>query len=244
MNKKKLPKAILWTADAMRDGWQPQPAQARRQTRAACRTRSGARLRTTSLSCRRQTDDRLGPQRHPANVDPADQNWPGAGCARATIVERHANFSAVGGIIPLPIANVASITAIIVRMVRSLSQLYGVPFEHNRARAIVIGLMGGIMPTGLATVATSTLVYFVPASNLLGLAVSSVTASAYARGIGQMFIEHFENGSTLVDFPSAMVCADTSRQCDQGWPNSAARLLIALPCARSGFSAACRSSFD
>src|SRR5262245_47797477 len=68
------------------------------------------------------------------------------------IVQRHAACSVVGGIIPLPIVNVASVTAIILRMVKVLSELYGVPFERDRARAIVIGLMGGIMPTGVGTV--------------------------------------------------------------------------------------------
>jgi hypothetical protein len=51
------------------------------------------------------------------------------------IVERYATYSAAGGIIPLPIANAASVMAIIVRMVKMLSNLYGVPFERDRARA-------------------------------------------------------------------------------------------------------------
>ena len=33
--------------------------------------------------------------------------------------------------IPLPILNIAGITAIVVRMVRKLSKLYGVPFERS-----------------------------------------------------------------------------------------------------------------
>lgn len=119
------------------------------------------------------------------------------------IVERHAYYSAVGGIIPVPIANVASITAVIVRMVKVLSDLYGVPFQRDRARAIVVGLMGGAMPTGLAAVTASTLVYVVPGSNLIGLAVSSVTAIACTRGIGRVFIEHFESGATLNDTVAA-----------------------------------------
>lgn len=115
--------------------------------------------------------------------------------ARA-IVERHANYSALGGFIPVPIANVAAITAVIMRMVRALSELYGVPYDRSRAHALVIGLMGGVMPTGLATVATS-IVFFVPGYNLIGLAVSSVTASAYSRRAGRMLIDHFESGATL-----------------------------------------------
>jgi uncharacterized protein (DUF697 family) len=119
------------------------------------------------------------------------------------IVERHATYSAAGGLIPVPIANVASVTAIIVRMVKMLSRLYDVPFERDRARAIVVGMVGGAMPTGLAAVATSTLQYLVPASGIVGLAVSSVAAVGSTRSIGLVFIEHFEGGVTLSDYPAA-----------------------------------------
>jgi uncharacterized protein (DUF697 family) len=119
--------------------------------------------------------------------------------ARA-IVERHATYSALGGIIPLPIVNVGTVTAVIVRMVKSLSDLYGIPFERDRARSIVLGLMGGAMPTGLAAVTTSTLLYVIPGSNLIGLAVSSIAAAACTRSIGRIFVERFEHGTSLDDF--------------------------------------------
>jgi uncharacterized protein (DUF697 family) len=116
------------------------------------------------------------------------------------IVERHAAYSAVGGIIPLPIVNLASITAVIVRMVKELSEVYGVPFERDRARAIVIGLMGGATPTGLSAVTASTLVYIIPGSNLIALAVSSAAGFACTRSIGRMLIDRFEGGATLHEF--------------------------------------------
>lgn len=119
--------------------------------------------------------------------------------ARA-IVDRHATYSAVGGILPLPIASVAGITTIIIRMVKMLSTLYGVPFERDRARAIVAGLVGGATPTGFAAVTTSTLFYAVPSGLLLGTVVSAVSAVACTRSIGRVFIEHFESGATLSDF--------------------------------------------
>ncbi len=117
------------------------------------------------------------------------------------IVERHANYSALGGVIPLPVLNVGAVTAIIVRMVKALSSVYGAPFERDRARAIVLGLIGGLAPTAASTMTASTLLFLMPGSNLVGLAVSSVTASACARRIGSIFVEHFESGATLLDFP-------------------------------------------
>lgn len=99
----------------------------------------------------------------------------------------------MGGLFPLPIANVAGVTAIIVRMVKALSDLYEVPFERDRTRSFVIGLMGGAVPTGLAAATASTLVFVIPGSGFVGLAVSSITAASFTRGIGLFFVERFEN---------------------------------------------------
>lgn len=108
------------------------------------------------------------------------------------IVERHRTFAAVSGLFPLPIVNIAAVTGIILRMVKQLSDLYGVPFERERSRSAIIGLMGGAVPTGFGTAAASTLAFVVPGSGLVGLGVSAITAGALTRGIGLVFVEHFE----------------------------------------------------
>jgi len=213
--KKKLPKAVMWTADDMRESGAsayqrhdaPHPTDLNEPPNTRASTPNSG-VPGNVIEMMPKAEAALNPAMNAKDQSPpksADIETIRRRMRARAIVERHANYSAVGGAIPLPIANIASITAIIVRMVKSLSGLYGVPFERNRTRAIVIGLMGGVMPTGLASVATSTLMYFVPGYNLVGLAVSSVTASASARSIGQIFIDHFENGSTLVDFPSAIL---------------------------------------
>jgi uncharacterized protein (DUF697 family) len=207
MNKKRLPKAIMRSVGDMR-GAVPALAVIERQAHAS---RTPELPEGVAAGPAQADSADLEEQAAPVSSPPAVPAHPaprrvGAGETRRrsqarSIVERHAIYSAVGGLIPLPIANVASITAVIVRMVRALSDLYGVPFERDRARAIVIGLMGGAMPTGLAAVTSSTLIYVVPGSNLIGLAVSSLTGAACTRGIGRIFVEHFESGATLVDFP-------------------------------------------
>jgi len=111
------------------------------------------------------------------------------------IVERHKNYAALGGLVPIPIANIAGVTAVILRMVKQLSDLYGVPFERDRTRSLIIGIMGGAVPTGLGAATASTLAFAVPAGALAGLAVSAVTAAALTRGIGLVFIESFETSA-------------------------------------------------
>jgi uncharacterized protein (DUF697 family) len=173
MNKKKLPKAVLRTADEMREG-----------TSAAKKPASGNVIE-------------MVPKTEPAAAATVGAADIALRRKAVAIVERYANLSAVGGAIPVPLVNAAAILALLVRMVKSLSDLYEVPFERNRTRSIVIGLMGGALPTGFSTIATSSLTFLVPGLNLVGLAVASVTSGAFARAIGQLYIEHFENGVTI-----------------------------------------------
>jgi uncharacterized protein (DUF697 family) len=119
--------------------------------------------------------------------------------AAAKVVDRHKMYAAVGGLFPVPLVNMAGVAAINVRMLKELSKLYDLPFERERTRSIVMGLVGGSVPTGLGTVATSTLAMMVPGAALAGLAVSSFTAAAMTRGIGLVFVEHFESGGRLGD---------------------------------------------
>ena len=119
------------------------------------------------------------------------------------IVNRYAAYSAAGGLIPLPLANFAGVTGVIVRMVKVLSSHYEVPFQRDRARAIVVGLIGGAVPSGAVTVTSSAFFYVLPPSVLMAAAVSSVAAATFTHSIGRIFIEHFESGATLDEFPAA-----------------------------------------
>ena len=132
------------------------------------------------------------PAQQPAMPAPGDPRTARRRAIAQKIVERHRNYAAMGGLLPLPVVNIAGVTAINLRMVRQLCALYGVPFRRDRARSMIVGLIGGAVPTGFGAATASTLAFVVPASALVGLAVSAVTAGALTRGIGLVFIEHFE----------------------------------------------------
>lgn len=115
------------------------------------------------------------------------------------IIERHRTYAAVGGLMPLAIVNIASVTAVNLRMVRQLSELYQVPFQRDRARATIVSLIGGAAPSGFGLATSSTLMWIVPGGVLVGLGVSALAAGALTRAIGQVFVEGFENGALARD---------------------------------------------
>jgi uncharacterized protein (DUF697 family) len=108
------------------------------------------------------------------------------------IVDRHKNYAAMGGLVPLPAANIASVTAVNLRMVKRLSELYGVPFERDRTRSLIIALIAGAVPTGAGLAASSTLMWIVPGGLVWGLGAAALTAGALTRGIGLVFVDSFE----------------------------------------------------
>jgi len=199
MSRKKLPSAIVRTTDMFAPGTGAAGAAAGAQTRAIDASRPAGESATGGLpggNVVQLVPEVTASRREGAPIPPAV----GRRARALAIVNRHAAYSAVGGIVPLPLLNLAGVTTIIVRMVKVLSDHYRVPFERDRARAIVVGLIGGVMPTGAAVVATSALSAILPPLVFTGMAISSATAATFTRGVGRIFVEHFESGATLSDF--------------------------------------------
>jgi uncharacterized protein (DUF697 family) len=109
------------------------------------------------------------------------------------IVGRNSTLAAITGLAPLPIVSIAGIAAIIIRMVKKLCRLYQLPYESDRTRSMIIGVLAGAAPTGLGAATNSTIgLLITPGPAFVGLAVSGFTAGALTRAIGEVFIESFE----------------------------------------------------
>jgi uncharacterized protein (DUF697 family) len=109
------------------------------------------------------------------------------------IVDRHGTYASFTGLSPLPIVNVAGVTGIIMRMVKQLSELYQVPLQRDRTRSVIVGLVGGAVPTGIGATAASTLGFIMPGAGLIGLAICAISAGTLTRSIGLVFVDSFEN---------------------------------------------------
>jgi uncharacterized protein (DUF697 family) len=192
MTRKPLPKAIVRPLDSLRvargeavDYEAPLPARKSALPHDAVEPEPALRVSSAPIA------NDAAP-----STSPAAQKFAAKRRALArNVVERHRNYAAVGGLLPLPLVTVAGITAINLRMVKQLSDLYGVPFQRDRTRALIVALIGGAVPTGLGVTTASTLAFAIPAPALVGLAVSAITAGAMTRGIGLVFAEHFENAA-------------------------------------------------
>jgi len=113
--------------------------------------------------------------------------------AASKLIHRRMLFAAGLGLIPVPVLDAASILGVQVLMVRDIARLYKVPFKKHRTQSFIGSLVGSLGTVGIMK--------SIPGlGSILGGAATSVTAIAATYAIGKVFVQHFDQGGTLLDF--------------------------------------------
>jgi uncharacterized protein (DUF697 family) len=116
------------------------------------------------------------------------------------LVDRLSLWSGAAGLIPVPLVDMAAVGGVQFYMLRRLSEIYEIPFSENRGKSVVTSLAGAMAPASLAT-ATGSLIKGLPGIGTMIGALTMPIASAGATWvIGNVFIQHFASGGTLLDF--------------------------------------------
>ncbi len=115
------------------------------------------------------------------------------------LVDRFSIGSGAAGLIPLPFLDMMAVGGVQLLMLRRLSEIYGVPFAETRGKSIIASFAGSTIPV-TSTLGVASMLKGVP---LVGTAVATVMMPFAAAGatwvLGQVFIQHFTSGGTLLD---------------------------------------------
>lgn len=103
------------------------------------------------------------------------------------IILEHVVWSMAGGLVPIPFADVATVSAIQLDMLSKLATLYGVKFSMLDAKALVTALTGG----GVAKLGAN-LIKFVPGvGTVVGGLSMSVLSGASTYAVAQVALNEF-----------------------------------------------------
>jgi uncharacterized protein (DUF697 family) len=132
------------------------------------------------------------------------------------LVKRNALWALGAGLLPLPFIDLATVTGIQMKLIKELSNLYGLRFSDHPARNIIAAFAGSY-GSSLFILPVASVLKFVPlVGHIAGaLALPTVTyASTYA--VGKVFVQHFELGGTLFDLDPARTRAYFEEQFKEG----------------------------
>lgn len=136
--------------------------------------------------------------------------------AANNIVKNHIIASITLGLIPVPLFDLAALTATQMNMLRSLSGQYGIPFNDSDTKSLLAALLGGSLPV-LGILGLSSFAKLIPGvGSLAGSASLGVLAGAVTYAVGQVFIMHFEAGGTMEDFDPKQARVFFKRELEAG----------------------------
>lgn len=140
------------------------------------------------------------PERESPGENAADA-LPSKGQRAERIIRDNIAWSCAAGLIPVPLFDIAAITAAQLKLVRELSELYGVPFQDHLGRNVVASLVGSVGSAAVGRGIFCSLLKAVPVVGSIGGLISvPIVAGAATYALGKVFVEHFESGGTLLDF--------------------------------------------
>lgn len=117
------------------------------------------------------------------------------------ITKRYMWWSMGASLIPIPIADLAALTAVQLKMLSEISGVYGVAFNRTRGKAIAGSLIGSVVPVTLSFGTAGSLLKAVPVLGALAGTPAMVAFSAASTwALGKVFVQHFESGGTFLDF--------------------------------------------
>ena len=134
-------------------------------------------------------------------VDETAAAHPATRAGAMRIVRRYVAASAIAGLNPVPVLDVAVLGGVHISLIRDLSHHYGAEFSEHTARNILIAVAASIIPGAIGTVigrrSLRAIPFLVPGAGLLTM---SAFSAAVSYGLGRVFINHFETGGTLDSF--------------------------------------------
>jgi uncharacterized protein (DUF697 family) len=135
----------------------------------------------------------------------------------SSTVNNHIVLSMGAGLIPVPLVDIGSITAVQIDLINRLCEIYGVKFSENRGKSILSSLLGGVTSGVIARGIFGSFMKSIPVIGTVtgGLSLS-VTAGASTYAIAKVFIQHFESGGDFLSFDVSKARGYFSEQFEKG----------------------------
>ncbi|MEM6965157.1 MAG: DUF697 domain-containing protein [Bacteroidota bacterium] len=113
-----------------------------------------------------------------------------------SIIKNHVLFATGAGVIPIPLLDIAGVTAVQLDMLKKLTNLYGKNYSENVGKAFI----ASITTTSLARMGASALKAIPVIGQVIGGISMSIMAGASTYALGNVVVELMERGVGIENF--------------------------------------------
>ena len=120
------------------------------------------------------------------------------------IILSHLVFAMTAGAIPIPLLDIAAVTAIQIDMIRQLATHYNLDFNQDLGKSLVSSMIGSSLAKigayGLARAGASMIKSVPVVGSVIGIGSQIILSGATTYALGKLFDTHFSKNGTLFDF--------------------------------------------
>ena len=114
-------------------------------------------------------------------------------------IEYYARWAAATGAIPAPLLDLAALTAVQLKMLKTLAKIYGVEFKENIGKSVLGSVLGAVVPAKIGYGAIGTAIKSIPGiGTIAGMATVPGFNYASTHAVGKVFEKHFASGGKML----------------------------------------------
>jgi uncharacterized protein (DUF697 family) len=122
------------------------------------------------------------------------------------VIKNHMLAACAGSIVPVPLLDLAAVTAVQVNMIRKLAAMYGKTFSESPVRNTIVALVGGVGGPWAGAVVGISLAKLIPVVGwAAGVVAMPAVVGASTYAIGHVFLRHFQEGGSIYDISTEKV---------------------------------------
>ncbi|WP_435141579.1 YcjF family protein [Pseudopelagicola sp. nBUS_19] len=152
----------------------------------------------------------------PKNANDAVASVEGQELLAEKAIRNHMMSAGAVGLVPIPLVDVAGITAVQVSLIRRLAEIYGTSYSERAVRNTIGSLVGGVAGHGLGVYTAMSVARFLPFGGLFSLASLSVVAGGTTYALGRVYQRHFDEGGSVSDVLVDNVSSFFTQQLESG----------------------------
>ena len=113
------------------------------------------------------------------------------------VLKRHVYWAVGAGLIPVPVVDIAAVTAIQLDMLKQICSYYEIDYSKETGKAWISAIASSTMSSFLAKVGASAVKSIPIIGTVVGATSMAILSGATTFALGKVFVNHFEDGGTL-----------------------------------------------